>query len=890
MKTSQPANRPNPPRWAQRLLTWLHPAETLEEVEGDLDELYTYWHRRAGKTEATLRYVLNVVSVVPPFVRRRQRQEEYRHPSTLHPAMIRSYFKIAVRHLIKNRVYSFINIGGLALGIACCLLIAMYVYDELSYDRFNTNYDHIYRLVEKQKQPEGIFDVAATPGPLAGTIIKDFPEVERVTRVGRWSGLLSQERQSVESNQMLVVDPGFFSMFSYPLLSGNPKTVFRGPNEIIFSEAMAERFFGTNWRQKNILGQSVKLNNEQSLMVVGVAQNPPVQSHIEFDVLLPFKWLERNDEWSMKWNSNSYHTYVQLRPDPAGGPADPTAFAGKIRSQLKRYDSGNETPLLLQPLSDIYLYSKFAFETDHGRRSDIAYIRIFVTVGLIVLLIAVINFINLATARASQRAKEVGVRKSVGAQRVSLVMQFLGEALLMTGLAVLVSLVLAEVLLPLFNDLASKSLQIPYQLPVFWLTIATLIAVVSLLTGLYPAFFLSSFRPINVLKTGVAGHFSNVQAGRSFRKSLVVGQFVLSITLAISTIVIYRQLAYMQTTKLGFDKAQLLYVRLKGDLRGKALRLKSEVEPLPGVAHASVATSNMVDMNNSTTIEWEGQKPKDEFLITQMNVDADFVKTVGMSLVAGRNFSARITSDTASKLGTYLINETAAKRMGWTPASALGKRVKFWGTDGTIIGVVKDFHFRPLHVSIAPFIFRFRPKDFYFTLLVKTKPRLVTQTLTDIAKVYKKLDPDHPISYGFVDQDLDAQYRSEQRIGRIILCFSILTILVSCLGLFGLTAFTAEQRTKEIGVRKVLGASVASIVALLSKDFLKLVVIALLIASPIAWYAMNRWLESFVYKIDIQWWVFALAAVLAIGIALLTVSYQSIKAALMNPVSSLRSE
>ncbi|GAB3932444.1 ABC transporter permease [Larkinella terrae] len=804
--------------------------------------------------------------------------------------MIRNYFKIALRHLVKNKVYSFINIGGLAVGMACCLMIALYVFDELNFDRFNANFDHIYRLVEKQKQPEGVFDVAATPGPLAATLTKDFPEVERVSRVGRWSGLLSQGNQSVESNQMLVVDPSFFGLFSYQLLLGNPNTVFRAPDEVILSEATAERFFGTNWRQKNILGQSFKLNNEQTLMLVGVVQNPPVQSHMEFEILMPFKWLERYDEWSMKWNSNSYHTYVQLKPDAAGAPVDPATFAGKVRSQLKRYDSGNETPLLLQPLSEIYLYSKFAFETDYGRRSDIAYIRIFVTVGLIVLLIAVINFINLATARASQRAKEVGVRKSIGAKRTSLVAQFLGEAALMTAVSMLLAGLLAEALLPVFNGLAGKNLQIPYQLPAFWLTMVSLTGIVSLLTGLYPAFFLSSFRPISVLKTGIAGHFSNVQAGRGFRQSLVVGQFVLSITLAISTVVIYRQLSFIQQTRLGFDKSQLLYVRLKGEMRGKAQQFKTGVEQLPGVVQASVTTSNLVNMNNSTVIEWEGQRPKDEFLITQMNVDADFIKTAGMSLAAGRNFSARITSDTLSKLGAYIINETAAKRMGWTPASALGKRVKFWGTDGLIIGVLKDFHFRSLHVGIQPFILRFRPKEFYFNLLVKTRPGLVAHTLSEIAEEYKKMKTDYPLSYGFVDQDLDAQYQSEQRIGRIILCFAILTILVSSLGLFGLTAFTAEQRTKEIGIRKVLGASVASIVTLLSRDFLKLVLIALVIASPLAWYAMSRWLENFVYRTEIQWWVFAVAGLLALGIALLTVSFQTIKAALMNPVKSLRSE
>lgn len=804
--------------------------------------------------------------------------------------MLRNYLKIALRQLWRNRLYSLLNIGGLALGIACCLLIALYVYDEWSYDRFNANYDHIYRVTEKQKQADGIFDVAVTPAPLAPALAKDFPEVAQTARVGSWSGLLTQGRQAIEPEKMLIVDPSFFSLFSFPLVRGNPGTVFRGPNEVIFSEAMAARFFGADWPHKNVLGQLVQLSTDQTLTLVGIARNPPIRSHIQFDVLIPFKWVEKNDSWNLKWNSNSYHTYVQLRPDRSGETTNSVAFGEKIKNQLKRYDGGNETQLFLQPLSAVYLHSKFAFETDFGKRSDIAYVRIFVAVGLIVLLIAIINFINLATARASGRAKEVGVRKTVGAQRLSLVGQFLSEALLMTGLAVVAALLLAEALLPLFNDIAGKALQIPYQLPLFWATLAGLTGVVSLLTGLYPAFFLSSFRPALVLK----GVF-NVKTGRSFRQSLVVGQFALSIAMAIGTVIIFRQLAFMQNTKLGFDKSQLLHVALKGELRAKAAQFKDRVAQLPGVARASVTTSNLIDIMSSTGVEWEGgpasrQGPKDEFLMTHINVDADFMATTGMSLVAGRNFSAQIPSDTSAKQAGYLINETAAKRMGWTAATALGKRIKYWGAEGSVVGVLKDFHFRPLRVTIDPFIARFRPRDYYFTLLVKTKPGSVARTLSDIASVYKTIGPANPISYGFVDQDLDAQYRAEQRTGRIILYFSILTILISCLGLFGLAAFTAEQRTKEIGIRKVLGASVASIVTLLSKDFLKLVLIAIVIASPVAWYAMNRWLQDFAYKIAIEWWVFAGAGLLAIGIALLTVSFQSVKAALVNPVKSLRSE
>ncbi|WP_332368356.1 permease prefix domain 2-containing transporter [Spirosoma telluris] len=582
-----------PPRWADRLLETLLSPHLLEDVQGDLHEVFYKRVSEIGLAKARREYGWAVLNYLTPFffklTWRSDKSSEYPQPFLYHSVMIRTYFTIAWRSLVRNRLYSILNIGGLALGIACCLLIGLYVYDEWTFDRFQANYGHIYRLTEKQKQADGIFDVAVTPGPLAPALAKDFPEIEQTTRIGRWSGLLTQGRQAVEAEQMLIVDPSFFSLFSFPLVKGNPNTVFRGPNEVIFSESMAQRFFGAGWSRKNVLGQLIQLNTQHALTLVGIARNPPGSSHIQFDVLLPFKWLVANDEWSQKWNSNNFHTYVQLRSKPEGDPINSIAFADKIRNQLKHYDSGNETQLFLQPLSAIYLRSKFAFETDWGKRSDIAYIRIFVVVGLIVLLIAVINFINLATARASRRAKEVGVRKTVGAQRFGLVSQFLCESLLMTSLAVILALLLAENLLPLFNDIAGKAIQLPYQLPMFWLALAGLMGVVSLLTGLYPAFFLSSFRPAIVLK----GVF-NVQAGRGFRQSLVVGQFVLSIILVISTVVIYRQLAYMQSAKLGFEKSQLLYVRLKGDLRFKAQQVKSQVAQLPGVAKVSATTSNLV--------------------------------------------------------------------------------------------------------------------------------------------------------------------------------------------------------------------------------------------------------------------------------------------------------
>ncbi len=794
--------------------------------------------------------------------------------------MFYNYLKIGFRNLVKNKVYSFINVGGLAMGLAACLAIGLYVQDEYSYDRFHTHFQDLYRVTETQKQADGYHPVAVTPGPLAPSLEADFAEIMHTTRVGQWSGLLLSKKTKIEAKSILITDHTFLQMFDFPLVMGNPATVFLKPDEIIINETLAEEFFGPQWREASLVGETLVLNDHDPLVIAGVVQNVPINSHLQFEALLPFEWLIKNDAWSNKWSSNSYHTYLQLKPG-----TDIAGFEQKIAQQIHRYDPNNESTLQLQPLSAVYLYSKFDFKTDFGKRGDIFYVRIFSAVGLIVLLIALVNFINLATARASRRAREVGVRKSVGARRQNLIAQFLSESLLMTTLAVGLALLLAEAFMPLFSELADKPLTIPFTIHKFWLGLGATTVLISLLTGLYPAFFLSAYRPAKVLK----GIF-NEGSGHTLRKTLVVGQFMLSVALGIGTIVIYRQLHFIQNKNLGFDQSQLLYFRLKGDARGKSAIFKDEVLKLPGVASVTATTSNLVDVSNSTTIEWEGQAPKDEFLITQMNVDADFLQVTGMQVAAGRNFSAAITSDTLNNFGHYLINETAAKRMGYTSESALGKKVKFWGLDGEVIGVLKDFHFQPLSKTIEPFVFRYRPRDFYFNMLVKTRPNDLPGTINAIEKAYRSIDPNNPISYGFVDQDLEKQYRTEQRTGLTVFYFSLLAVLISCLGLFGLATFNAETRTKEIGIRKVLGASILGITGLLARDFLKLVLIAIVIASPPAYYFLQKWLADFAYRIDIQWWMFAAAGCTAVVIATLTVGFQSLKTALVNPVKSLRSE
>ena len=794
--------------------------------------------------------------------------------------MLSNYFKIAFRSIVNNKIYSSINIAGLSIGLACCLAIGLYIADELSYDRFNTHFDSIYRLTEKQKQADGDYLVAVTPGPLATMLKKDFPEILETVRVGRWGGSFSNGKQIWEAQNLLIVDPSFFSIFDFPLLAGNAAEAFQGIHEVIISESMAQKLFGPDWSKKAVIGKTLSFNSEQPLTLVGVAKDPPVLSHLQFDALLPFNYLVSIDQWSNKWNSNNFHTYLRVRPE-----TEMAAFSEKIEPILGRYSEDKTTKLALQPLSDIYLKSKFDFKTDWGKRSEILYVQIFIAVAFIILLIAIVNFVNLATARASKRAKEVAVRKTVGAQKSSLVIQFLGESLLMTATAVAGAFVLTQLFLPFFNNLSGKALALPYESVPFWLAVASITIVVSVLTGLYPAFFLSAFRPARVLK----GVF-DIKSGKKFRQSLVVVQFAISVTLGIGTLVIYQQLNFIQKRKLGFDQSQLMFVQLKGDLRSKAFAFKEEIMHLAGVELASATTSNMVDISNSSPIEWQGQTPKDEFLITQMNVDADFLKTTGISLASGRNFFMEIAADTSGSNGNYMINETAAKRMGWTPETALGKSVKFWGTEGKIVGVLKDFHFRPLQVSIEPFIFRFRPREFYFSILIKTNPRVLKNTISSIDQICKKYDPANPLNYGFVDQELSMLYKTEQRTGEIVLNFSVLAIFVSCLGLFGLATFTAEQRNKEIGVRKVLGASIAGIVSLLSKDFLKLIMIAILIASPVAWWLMKHWLQSFAYKIELQWWMFAIAGMLSIVVGMATVSFQSVQAALLNPAKSLKNE
>lgn len=791
--------------------------------------------------------------------------------------MIPFNIKIACRNIWKNKIFSSVNILGLALSMACCLIISVYVWNELSYDLFNKNLPDIYRITERQNQAGTMYHVAVTPGPLAPALKKDFPEIQNTVRFGSWGGALKNGTNTFEENGILLTENSLFSIFDFPLLKGNPSTALQSPDDIIITEKIALKYFGKDWRNNPaLIGQVFKLNGETDFKLAGVAKDLPQNSSIQFDILLPVAYLFASDEWSNKWNSNNYHTYLQLKPG-----TDVYAFQNKIEKQLHTYNKETQDLLQLQSLKEQYLYSEFDFHTDWGKRSNIKYVQIFAGVGLLLLIIACVNFINLSTARSLKRSMEVGVRKVNGASRSQLVFQFLSESVLVAFLSALLSIFIIQLVQPYMESLTGKDININMTSPLFIGFFFAFIIIIGLLAGLYPAFVLSSFKPIRIFKNN-----SKSKQGRSFWQSLVVFQFAVSIALMVCTFFMYRQLQFVQSKDLGFNKEQLISIQLKGILKEKSLLFKRDVAAQSNVVAAAPATMSLVNVDNSSYMEWEGMRPGDKFLITQANVDPDFIPALGMQLINGNNFSEQKTNDTAN----YIVNETAVKRMGYTVSNAIGKKIDMWGAKGTIIGVVKDFNFKSLNAGIEPFIFRYQPQDRYFNLFVKTAPGHTAEAILQMQKVYKQYDTEFPMSYSFVNEAINNLYLEDTRTANLILLFACLTIFVGCLGLFGLTVFAAEQRIKEIGIRKVLGAGVASLAGLLSKDFLKLVLLATVIATPVAWYVTGEWLQNFAYRIHIDWWVFAAAGFIVLVVSCLTISTQAIKAAMANPVRSLRSE
>ncbi len=786
--------------------------------------------------------------------------------------MLRNYLKIAYRSLLKNKLFSAINVFGLALGMACSLLIGLWVMDEMSYDRFLPDAKSLYFVRFNSTHNGEIYTNYPTPGPLQEAIAKDIPEVAAVTKSNWPYELLIKVGDKVAKEQGRYATADFFKVFELPVVAGDPNAALAQPNQIVITRKVAENFFPDG----NAMGQTLQLNNDKFYTVGAVIENNPTYATVQFDWVVNFKVYE--EDWMKTWGNNSFQTYARLRPNTTAAQAE--AAMKDIYARYTDWDNPETTYPILHPMTKMHLYSEYENGKIVGGR--IEYVRIFSLVALFILLIACVNFMNLATARSALRAKEVGVRKVVGAKRSSLIGQFMSESVLTSLLAVLLALLLVVLVLPTFNTLFAKELALDLTNPTILLVILGLVLVTGFVSGSYPALFLSSLAPIKILRGTL-----RLSAGPAlFRRALVIFQFALSIFLIVGMLAVGRQMDYLRTKNLGLDRESVLYLPMEGeaDKPEKIEMFRQEIMRQPAVASASPMMDLPINMTSTSgDLQWAGKDPDLQTNVSAFSVGGGFTETMNIPLLAGRDFRVNGRADSAH----YLINEAAAKLMGMD--DPVGKEIDFWAGKGQIIGLLKDFHLSSLHQAISPLVVTYIPENTNY-MLVRTRPGQTARAIAELEKLTKEFNPNYPFTYHFLDEAYEQMYRSEQQVNTLVNYFGILAILISCLGLFGLAAFTAEQRTKEIGVRKVLGATVTSIVALLSKDFLKLVLVALVLAVPLGWWALDRWLGTFEYHTDLSWTLFALAGVLAIGIALLTVSFQSVKAALMNPVESLRSE
>jgi putative ABC transport system permease protein len=873
------SNPIQPPKWAIKLLHWFCASHLVNDLEGDLLELFTQRVHTYGPREARRRYIRDVLSLMRPFAMR-EKPGEYPPPAFIQPAMIRNYFKIAFRNLAKHKMFSCINVLGLSAGMTACFLIALYVHFELTYDAFHKKADRIYRLSADIQSSAGTLQYSITSWPFGPALQNNFPEIESFTRISKENFLFRKGEVRFNEEKTVLADSSIFHVFDLKLLQGNPGTALKAPFSVVLTESAAKKYFGN----QPALGQTLLIgDNGDAAQVTGIMQDPPVNSQLVGNVFLSMTTHTRhyNTAVNEEWGNFGTTTYLLLKPgtNPAAFSKKFPAFLNAHMGPLMRQENISMA-LLLEPLLDIYLHSNREAE----QSGSLGNIYTFMIIAVFILLIACINFINLTTARSLERAREVGVRKAVGAGRWLLARQFIAESLLMSFLSFGCSLGLSAAFIPLFNQLSGKTISNGLtQEPLFVGILFLSSMVVGLVSGIYPALVLSSFEPVKVLK----GKFAMTGSGTMLRKGLVTVQFAISIALIIGTMIVYSQLDFMRGHALGFAKDQTVVIQPgSGNSRNA---LKTILQNSRGVQ--SVAASSSVPGGPNSQAHSKLENSQGDMQVATLDVyrvDFDFIPQYNLKIVAGRPFSSKFPSDSTKAL---VINEATVKLLGYrSPQEAVGKKFNQWDREGTIIGVAKDFNFKSLKENVKPLTFRILDPWNGDLLSVKLAGGNVKETLKTIEKQWKVQYPERPFSYYFLDEFYDRQYRADERFEALFLNFAALAIFISCLGLLGLASYSTVQRTKEIGVRKVMGASAASIVGLLSKDFLQLVGIAFLIAAPLAWFGMNHWLEGFAYKTAIRAWIFVAAALLSVLVALATISFQSIRAALMNPVKSLRSE
>jgi len=789
-------------------------------------------------------------------------------------AMLKNYVKIAARNFIKHKGHAFINITGLAVGLACSFFILLWVQDEVRHDRFLPEGDRIHRVWRNVNVGGEIYTWGATVKPLAEVLETEYPDIEEaVFSYGGHRFVVTREEQRFREAGTYA-SPAFFDVFAFPFLQGDPEAALADESAVVITNRTARKLFGEDWQQRgNVLGQPLTIDHRKDFTITGVIEDIPANSSFQADVVLPIQDFFARNEWAEQWGTNSFPLYVKLREG-----ASPTAVSEQIAPVVMAYEEGADEVLFLQPYEDMYLYSEYQDGQLVGGR--IEYVRIFSIVAIFLLLIAVINFMNLATARSAQRAREIGVRKAIGAHQHSLIGQFLGESVLLTLLAFGLAVAIVLLLLPFFNDLTGKHFGVAALDGGFFLVGLGGTLAVGLLAGSYPALYLSSFNPLAVLR----GTFRQRPSAAFLRKGLVVFQLGLSVLLIVGTVAVYLQIQFIRNKDLGLDRDNIVYMAQEGALKEQYDAVRQELLKQPGIAGVTATNTSPLAVHGSTGgATWDGKDPDEEYEISIISADYDFIETMKMEVVAGRAFSREYSAENPG----FVINEELATILG--SGDVLGRTLSFWGRTGPVIGVVRNFDMNSLYNPIAPVIIRLEPA-FTSMLFLRMEPGRTAEGLAGLEAVVKQFNPGYPFDYAFLDQDFEAAYRSEIVLGTLANIFAGIAIFISCLGLFGLISFSVEQRTKEIGVRKVLGASAPHLVMLLTGEVTRLVLLGIALALPVAYYVVDAWLARFAYHIEIRGVELLMAGLVALLVAWMTVSYQAVKAALADPVKSLRYE
>jgi len=788
-------------------------------------------------------------------------------PAKIQP-MFKNYLKIAFRNIIRHKSYTTINVLGLAVGMASSILILLWVQHEKSYDRFHKNADQTYRVIVNASD----FIAAVNPAGMPAGLKEAIPQVKNTVRLSHLEQHLFQVNElKFAEKRVFYADPSFLQIFNFGLVKGDAQTALNRVDGVLLTQDMAKKYFGT----ENAIGKTLKIDNGSTITVTGVLANIPSNSHLQFDFILPMSAIANisSDLINNTWTNFNFYTYIQLDKSFIPTPEALSKLNAAMTRVFKQHVPTMKAEYMAQPLTSIHLSP--AAQVDLPGHGNVQYVNIFFIVAIFILIVACINFMNLATARSARRAKEVGLRKVIGALRGQLIRQFLAESLLISFFSLILALIIVCLFLPVFNLLADKDLTLHLKDVGILSGIALF---TGLLSGIYPALILSGFQPIKVLKGN-----NNLPGGNLiFRNGLVIVQFVVSIVLLIGTVVVYKQLQYIRNSNLGFDKSNLVYIPINGEMSGKTHALRTALEQNPHTANYTIISELPINIySGNLDVTWEGRDPNLQVVIPSMGVSENFTKVFQINVLRGRSFSTAFNDSS-----NYVINETAVKLMGMTVDNAIGKPLSLNGTKGKIIGVIKDFNFKPIQQVIEPLILGLNKYGGY--AVVKSQPGSTEATIKALEKISTDLNPSYPFTYSFLDQDLANQYKGEQQMSKIFNLFSMLAIFISSLGLYGLSAFLAQQKTKEIGVRKVLGASILNIIYLLTTGFTRLVLIAVVIAIPISILGINRWLETFAYHVQIGWGVFVIAPLTALVIAWMTVGFEILKAAMVNPVISLK--